>query len=80
MDVVQDEITGKHFEITEEDQGFSLFGVFEFSSPDKADILIQKAKVRYNCKKLKNIEVEYFQQNWIIIGFPILRINATCIQ
>ncbi len=66
--------------VTEDDSGMALLGFFVVTEPDHYAILIERARKRYKCTSLSHIQLDFYTDFWIFVGFPIARITAICEQ
>ena len=64
-------------EVTSSDAGFSLFQIV-LSEPKPAHE--QAAALLGPCKELTNVEVDYRELLFVIIGFPRVTVTGTCVQ
>lgn len=64
--------------VTEEDSGLSLLGVIVVAEPDHYAVLLERARQRYKCARLTHIQLDYYTDFWLLIGFPIARLTAVC--
>lgn len=64
--------------VTEEDSGFSLLGVFVITEPDHYAVLMERMRRRHNCSSLSHVQLDFFTDYWILVGFPIARLTAVC--
>ncbi len=63
------------------DSGFSLFHPWlVLSEPLDADHLIRAIKFEYACLKLRNVEIDYYQDYYLLFGFPEVQVRADCIK
>ncbi len=60
--------------------GFSLFGLIEFSEPAPANKLFDELLAENSCNKLDNVEIDYYQINFLLFGLPKVRVKADCVQ
>lgn len=66
--------------VTTEDSGLMLFGVFMLSEPDHYAVLLERARRRYHCDRLRDAQLDFFTEHWIIVAYPVSRITAVCEQ
>jgi hypothetical protein len=64
--------------VSEEDSGLSLLGVLTISEPDHYAVLIERSRQRYKCGEIHSMQLDYYTEYWIIVGFPIARMTAVC--
>ena len=64
--------------VTEDDSGLALLGIFVVAEPDHYTILVERARRRYKCKKLHHVQLDFYTDYWLFVGFPIARITAIC--
>lgn len=64
--------------VSEEDSGLSLLGVLSISEPDHYAVLVERARRRYQCSELHSMQLDFYTDYWVIVGFPISRITAVC--
>ncbi len=67
--------------VEKKDSGFSLLSPnFVVSEPLDADHLIRAIKFDYACVKLRNVEIDHYQDYYFFFGFPEIRVRADCIK
>ena len=64
--------------VTEDDSGLALLGIFALAEPDHYAVLIERARRRHNCDTLTHIQLDFYTDFWLFVGFPIARITAIC--
>ncbi len=64
--------------VTEEDSGLALFGLITLSEPDHYAVLLERARRRNKCTRLHHAQLDYFQDYWIIVAFPVARLTVLC--
>jgi hypothetical protein len=64
--------------VTEDDSGLALLGIFVISEPDHYSVLVERARRRYKCERLHHIQLDFYSDYWLFVGFPIARITAIC--
>lgn len=64
--------------VTEDDSGLAILGIFVVSEPDHYSVLTERARRRYNCERLHHVQLDFYSDYWLFVGFPIARITAVC--
>lgn len=64
--------------VTEDDSGLALLGIFVISEPDHYSVLVERARRRYKCERLHHVQLDFYSDYWLFVGFPIARITAIC--
>jgi hypothetical protein len=64
--------------VTEEDSGLTLLGLIQVASADHYAVLLERLKRRHDCTKIHHVQLDFFTDFWIIVGFPIARVTAVC--
>jgi hypothetical protein len=66
-----------HF-VTEEDSGLALLGLFQLSEPDHYTVLLERARRKYQCSSLRDAQLDFYTDYWLVLSFPISRITLIC--
>ncbi|MEQ8350831.1 MAG: hypothetical protein RH862_05065 [Leptospiraceae bacterium] len=67
--------------VTYEKQGAALiFSVIPTGEPLDLKRELQLMRNRHSCRTLKNIDAQYFNQSYYIVGFGKLFIRADCVK
>jgi hypothetical protein len=77
-DLADAEVSDDSVFVTEDDSGLALLGLFVVSEPDHYSVLVERARRRYKCVRLHHIQLDFYSDYWIFVGFPIARITAIC--
>jgi hypothetical protein len=77
-DIDDAEISPDSVFVTEDDSGLALLGIFVVSEPDHYSVLVERARRRYKCERLHHVQLDFYSDYWLFIGFPIARITAIC--
>jgi hypothetical protein len=64
--------------VSEEDSGLAILGVLVVSEPDHYAVLLERARRRHECRRLHHVQLDYYTDHWLLVGFPIARITALC--
>ena len=64
--------------VSEEDSGLMLFSVFQLAEPDHSAVIMERARRRYNCRRMHHPQLDFFTDYWIIVAFPISRVTFVC--
>lgn len=64
--------------VTEEDSGLSLLGLVVLTEPDHYVTLLERARLRYRCNRLRSPQLDFFTDYWVIVAFPIARVTVLC--
>jgi hypothetical protein len=64
--------------VTEDDAGLALLGIFVIAEPDHYAVLIERARRRNKCASLRYVQLDFYSDWWVFVGFPIARITALC--
>jgi hypothetical protein len=66
--------------VQKSDTGFSLLGLIELAEPASANHLFDELLAENSCNKLDNVEIDYYQINFLLFGLPKVRVKADCVQ
>jgi hypothetical protein len=77
-DIEDAEISKDSVFVTEDDSGLALLGIFVVSEPDHYSVLVERARRRYKCERLHHVQLDFYSDYWLFVGFPIARITAIC--
>jgi hypothetical protein len=77
-DTGDSEISSDAVFVTEDDSGLALLGIFVVSEPDHYSVLMERARRRYKCERLHHVQLDFYSDYWLFVGFPIARITAIC--
>ena len=64
--------------ISEEDSGLMLLGVISLSEPDHYAVLLERARRRHGCSRLRHAQLDYYTDHWLVVAFPISRVTLIC--
>jgi hypothetical protein len=64
--------------VTEDDAGFALAGFLVLTEPDHYAVLLERARRQHKCATLHHVQVDYYTDHWLLVGFPVTRLTAVC--
>jgi pentatricopeptide repeat protein len=60
--------------------GLPIIGYFRLGSPREANALLDEMLAENSCIKLDNVEIDYYDLNFILFSLPRVKIHADCVQ
>jgi len=64
--------------VTTEDSGLMLFGLFTLSEPDHYAVLLERARRQFHCDRMRDAQLDFYTEYWILVAYPISRITLVC--
>jgi len=64
--------------VTTEDSGLMLFGLFTLAEPDHYAVLLERARRQFKCDRMRDAQLDFYTEHWIIVAYPISRITLLC--
>lgn len=64
--------------VTSEDSGLMLLGFFTLSEPDHYAVLLERARRRFHCDRMRDAQLDFYTEYWILVAYPISRITLIC--
>jgi hypothetical protein len=64
--------------VTEEDSGLALLGLIQLSEPDHYSVLLERARRKHQCASLRDAQLDFYTDYWLVLSFPISRITLVC--
>lgn len=64
--------------VSAEDSGLMLFGLFTLTEPDHYAVLLERARKEFHCDHMRDAQLDFYTEYWIIVAYPISRITLIC--
>lgn len=66
--------------VSEEDSGLMLLSFFTVTEPDHYAVLLERARRRHRCQRMRLAQLDFYTDSWFVVAFPIARVTLLCEQ
>lgn len=64
--------------VSEEDSGLMLLSLFTVTEPDHYAVLLERARRRHRCTRMRLAQLDFYTDSWLVVAFPIARVTLLC--